>query len=86
MPIHRCPGMNPNFWKPEDITEIQCKVCKEQIEFWKDDIKRECPKCKRVMVNPNLEKICMSWCDKAKECKEQGQVAQSGRGGAFKKH
>ena len=65
---HQCPGMNPSFWKPEDIKDIKCKVCSEQIEFWKDDIKRTCPICKQVSFNPNLESLCLTWCDKAAEC------------------
>ncbi len=67
MPSHQCPGMNPSSWRPSDINEHHCE-CGFSLEFWKDDIKRNCPKCGKLMINPNLGNLCLSWCDQAAEC------------------
>jgi hypothetical protein len=66
--MFKCPGMDPAFWKPADIAENRCVSCGGPIEFWKDDVKRSCPKCGRVMFNPRLGGVCLSWCDRAAEC------------------
>jgi hypothetical protein len=63
----KCPGMNPTNWKIEDIAEHPCP-CGVMLEFWKDDVKRTCAKCGRVVFNPNVGNICLSWCDRAAEC------------------
>ena len=65
----QCPGMNPQNWKQDDISEATCIHCgKSNMEFWKDDVKRTCPACGKSMYNPRLGNICLSWCDKADEC------------------
>ena len=64
----KCPGMDPAFWKPSDITERRCPLCGKEIEFWKDDVKRSCAKCGAVMFNPQLGDLCLCWCEKTAEC------------------
>jgi DNA-directed RNA polymerase subunit RPC12/RpoP len=68
MPVNKCPGMNPSFWKPKDVVEGKCSSCGSEMEFWKDDIKRACSKCGKVIFNPNLGNLCLTYCDKAVEC------------------
>ncbi|MFC1584290.1 hypothetical protein ACFL5V_01945 [Fibrobacterota bacterium] len=68
MSLHKCPGMNPSFWKPKDIKESRCPTCGSTVEFWKDDIKRTCSHCGKTMFNPNLSNLCLTYCDKAVEC------------------
>jgi len=60
--------MNPSFWRPKDIKENKCVSCGEPVEFWKDDIKRKCEKCGKIMFNPNLGNLCLTYCGKAVEC------------------
>lgn len=64
----RCPGQDQRFWKPEDIFEVSCPGCGASIEFWKDEPKLRCPKCKEMTVNPKLDLGCAKWCRYAKEC------------------
>lgn len=63
-----CPGQDRRFWKPEDIFEIKCPGCGKRLEFFKDDPKRECRNCERVVTNPRLELGCAEWCQYAKKC------------------
>ena len=63
-----CPGQDKRFWKPEDIFEIACPGCGEPVEFFKDDPKRECGSCGRVVTNPKMNLGCAEWCRYAKEC------------------
>jgi DNA-directed RNA polymerase subunit RPC12/RpoP len=64
----KCPGMDPNFWKPSDITENRCPQCGNPVEFWKDDVKRSCPGCGKILFNPGIGDCCLAWCEKAAEC------------------
>ena len=68
MAFDKCPGVNPRNWRPEDIHENACPQCNRTIEFWKDDVKQKCPGCGKIMFNPKLGSLCLSWCDKAVEC------------------
>ena len=60
--------MDPANWKFEDIFEAACPACGAPIEFWKDDVKRACPSCKRTAFNPRLGNLCLAWCAQAEEC------------------
>ena len=64
----RCPGMNPQNWRPQDIFEQPCPSCGKPVEFWKDDVMRKCPGCSALIVNNRIDSTCMAWCDKAAEC------------------
>jgi DNA-directed RNA polymerase subunit RPC12/RpoP len=64
----KCPGMDPACWKLSDIVEYRCTACGAAIEFWKDDVKRQCNACGKFMFNPKVGDTCLSWCEKAPEC------------------
>lgn len=66
--MKKCPGQDKRFWKPEDIFEADCPHCQAQIEFWKDEIKVKCPKCKQIVTNHRLDLGCAEWCQYAEEC------------------
>ncbi len=68
MTIKKCPGMNPAFFKPEDIKIHKCINCKHELEFWKDDVALTCRKCGHKNFNPNLGKTCLTWCKQAAKC------------------
>ena len=65
----RCPGQDPQFWKPEDIFEVKCPACRSAVEFFKDDPERNCPKCGRHCRNPRLDLACLAWCKHADDCR-----------------
>jgi HD superfamily phosphodiesterase len=64
----KCPGQNPQFWKPEDLIELPCPGCKAIIEFFKDEPKRKCHLCNQEVLNPRVDFGCALWCPKALEC------------------
>ena len=63
-----CPGQDTRFWRPGDIFEVACAGCGAQVEFWKDEGRRKCPKCGSRIQNPKLSMGCAQWCEHAKEC------------------
>ena len=75
MTQHRCPGQNSQFWGPNDIFAIPCPDCGKGIEFFKDDAKRECPACGRLVFNPRVNAGCALWCPKAEDCLGPEQYA-----------
>ncbi len=68
MAMNKCPGMSAAFFKPTDVKTRKCNHCGAELEFWKDDIKLECPECKLVNFNPDIGKTCLVYCKKAAEC------------------
>jgi len=49
--MHKCPRSDPNNMSADDIFDIACPECGESIEFFKDEDKRKCPKCGKMVVN-----------------------------------
>jgi len=66
--MFRCPGQDQRFWKPDDIFEIECPGCGTALEFWKDEPRLKCPRCKCLVANPRLDMGCAKWCKHAAEC------------------
>ena len=64
----RCPGQDPQHWKPDDVFEVPCPACGARAEFFKDDGTRKCRKCGRVLRNPRLDLGCAEWCPYAEKC------------------
>lgn len=64
----KCPGQDKQFWKPDDIFEVRCPRCKAGLEFFKDESKKKCLKCKKEVLNPRMNLGCAKWCPQAKEC------------------
>jgi predicted amidophosphoribosyltransferase len=68
MDTPRCPGQDMRSWKPEDIFEVACPSCGDEIEFWKDEPVRVCAKCGREIRNPRMDLGCAKWCKSAEQC------------------
>jgi HD superfamily phosphodiesterase len=64
----RCPGQDTRYWTPDDIFEIPCPYCGDEMEFFKDDPALTCPSCQREVRNPRIELGCARWCQFAGEC------------------
>ena len=64
----RCPGQDTHYWKEDAIFEVKCPHCGALVEFFKDDISRKCPSCKRVLVNPRMDFGCALYCQYAELC------------------
>lgn len=63
-----CPGQDTRFWRPGDIFNVSCAGCGSELEFFKDEARRRCPKCGVRVANPRLSLGCAQWCEHAKEC------------------
>jgi endogenous inhibitor of DNA gyrase (YacG/DUF329 family) len=42
-------------FKTDDIFEIDCPECGSGVEFFKEETKRKCQNCGKMVVNPKLE-------------------------------
>jgi uncharacterized CHY-type Zn-finger protein len=68
MPPFRCPGQDLRQWTPDDIYDVICPHCRNDIEFFKDEPALTCPKCKQRVRNPKLNIGCAEWCQYADDC------------------
>ncbi|OVE82171.1 hypothetical protein BVY04_01940 [bacterium M21] len=64
----RCPGQDQRYWTPEDIFDVSCPYCANEIEFWKDEPFHICKKCMREVRNPRIDLGCAKWCKFADSC------------------
>ncbi len=64
----RCPGQDMRYWTPDDIFDVRCPYCANEIEFWKDEPMRICKSCDREVRNPRIDLGCAEWCKHADEC------------------
>ncbi len=83
----KCPGQDCRYWKPDDVFQAKCNHCGRLIEFFKDDLRRKCPYCKKLTVNPKNDLGCAKWCKSGGECLAQlgmrsppENAADTGRG------
>ena len=67
----KCPGQDSRRWRPEDVYEHKCVHCGSPIEFFKDDLRRRCPQCRKYTVNPTNDLGCAKWCKFGSECLSQ---------------
>lgn len=74
MARHKCPGLNPANFKPTDIQLHKCIQCGNELEFWKDDIKLQCKKCRQFNFNPNMGNTCLTYCKSAADCLGQADI------------
>jgi len=63
----KCPGQDTRYWKKGDIFDVRCPKCGQDVEFFKDDVRRRC-QCGQVIVNPKLDLACAEWCQYAEKC------------------
>ena len=72
----KCPGMDPAFFKFEDIREFKCPHCGGLIEFWKNDVRLKCGHCGMDNFNPTIESSCLSYCKEAVKCLGDKSIEQ----------
>ena len=63
-----CPGRDRSGWTYDDIFEVKCPVCGTFVEFFKDDVRRQCSGCSRSILNPRQGGRCVDWCLSAERC------------------
>ena len=64
----KCPGQDSQYWKSGAVFDVKCPECGNEVEFFKDDPTRKCPKCGHRFLNPNLDFGCASYCQYADQC------------------
>ena len=64
----KCPGQDMQYWDAEEIFDVACPECDEQVEFYKDDTTRSCPSCGHRFVNPKMDFGCAAYCKYAEQC------------------
>lgn len=64
----KCPGQDSRFWKQEDIYEVSCPECGQDVEFFKDDTSRKCTYCGHRFPNPQMDLGCAAYCQFAEQC------------------
>ncbi|MHC4572378.1 MAG: HD domain-containing protein [Planctomycetota bacterium] len=47
---------------------MKCPHCDGTVEFFKDEPKLKCRKCKQLVVNPKIDLGCAQWCQYAQQC------------------
>ncbi len=65
---NQCPGQDKRNWSPKDVYECPCPSCGYLIEFWKDDVKRKCKNCGKVIKNLKKDPGCAEWCKSSDKC------------------
>ena len=68
MPSPSCPGQNRRYWTPDDICTVPCPDCEYEVELFKDEGKRRCPRCGNTVYNPRVLQSCAAWCAYADAC------------------
>jgi predicted RNA-binding Zn-ribbon protein involved in translation (DUF1610 family) len=54
--MFKCPRQENRFYQPgSDIFELQCPACDESIELFKGETAHKCPKCGKMVINPQAE-------------------------------
>ena len=60
--MRKCTGNNTQEWGFDSIFNVECPSCGYQVEFFKDEINRNCPKCMETVINPRKDYGCGQWC------------------------
>ena len=64
----RCPGQDQRYWTADDIFDVCCPYCDQEIEFWKDEPFRLCRTCMKEVRNPRIDLGCAKWCKFSDQC------------------
>ncbi len=48
--MRKCTGNNLQEWGFDAIFDVKCQACGHMVEFFKDEITRNCPKCKNQLL------------------------------------
>ena len=49
--MRKCTGNNTHEWGSDAIFDVSCKHCGEAVEFFKDEIVRNCHACGETVTN-----------------------------------
>ena len=60
--MRKCTGNNTNEWGFDAIFDVECPNCGISVEFFKDEIRRNCPQCGASVANDREDYGCPRWC------------------------
>ena len=60
--MNECTGNNTWEWGFDAVFELECPGCGRMVEFFKDDITRNCAGCRKTVVNTRNGFGCGQWC------------------------
>ena len=53
--MHKCPRQEHRDWSPDEEFEVECSGCGQGMEIFKDEEKRKCRNCGRMVLNPKTQ-------------------------------
>ena len=60
--MRKCTGNNTQEWGFDAIFDVKCQTCGYMVEFFKDEITRNCPNCKKSVLSDRKDFGCGQWC------------------------
>jgi len=60
--MRKCTGNNTQDWGFDAIFDVKCPNCGNRVEFFKDEINRNCPQCRESVLNDRKDYGCGQWC------------------------
>lgn len=87
-----CPGQNTAYLKDFNTNIVPCHICGNEIEFFSDERKVKCPKCKTTIfkIKPQIvdykdgqitfydsEKSCLDWCGACLDKKDYTDILKN---------
>ena len=60
--MRKCSGNETEEWGFDSIFDVKFRSCGNLVEFFKDEIKRNCPQCKELVLNGRRDFGCGQWC------------------------
>jgi endogenous inhibitor of DNA gyrase (YacG/DUF329 family) len=56
--MRKCTGNNTQEWGTDSIFDIECRHCGHPVEFFKDEITRNCPRCRKTVITDRKDYGC----------------------------
>ena len=60
--MKKCTGHNIREWGFDSIFDVKCSNCECLVEFFKDEITRNCPQCQKAVLNDRKDYGCNLFC------------------------
>ena len=60
--MRKCTGGNTHEWGFDAIFEVKRPNCGAQVEFFQDEITRNCPACNQKVKTTRKDLGCALWC------------------------